>query len=153
MSRPSTKTVAVISAIAVGTAVLGTMWFFSDSHQAARAHDDALARWEARQPAAYSFDYSYCSGMCDSCPLHVTVKNHQVTSALPRRDRCSSPDAPTIEVIFAMEKSDRASESTDSFEIRYDPYWGFPAMVEMRCPEGTSDCGVGYQVTNFRRQR
>ena len=150
--RPSTLTVAVVTAVALGMAVLGAMWFFSDSRAGARAHDDALALWESKEPRAYSFDYRSCSGMCDSCWLHVTVKNGEVTGVVARESRCSShaQHAPSIEDIFAIEKWQRSAEWTDSFEIDYDPVWGFPALVVIRCPYGTADCGSSYEVTHFR---
>ena len=128
------------------------MRVFSGSYAADRAHDRASARWESKEPAAYSFDYDYCSGMCMGCLLRVTVRNGEVTEAVASKGECSTFDtqaAPTIEDIFAMEESDRAAPSTDSFEIEYDPNWGYPASVEIRCPYGTPDCGTGYHVTDF----
>ena len=139
-----------ISAVALGLVIFGALWFFS---AAERAHDDARALWESKEPTAYSFDYSYCSGMCFGCRLRVTVKNGEVIAAVGRDGSgppFDCPGAPTIEDIFAMEKDDRSAGTTDSFEIDYDPSWGFPAYVDIRCPDGWFDCGTTYEVTNFR---
>jgi hypothetical protein len=94
--------------------------------------------------------------MCASCPLRVTVENGEVVAVMGRGGQCSVPDhrsAPTIEDVFAMEEADRSAETTDSFEVHYDPLWGFPASVSIRCPYGTSDCGTSYDVTDFQPQR
>ncbi len=151
-SRPSVLTVAAIVAVALGVAVLGALWLRSPGQVAHRAQDDASALWESKEPAAYSFDYSYCSGMCAGCRLEVTVRNGEVAGVVERDGQCSAVDlqnAPTIEDIFAMEERDRSDSTTDSFEIHHDPDWGFPSSVSIRCPEGTMDCGIGYQVTGF----
>ena len=134
--------------------MLGALWAFSDS-DAERAHDDAWALWASKEPTAYSFDYSYCGGMCSRCWLRVSVTNGGVTDAVGRGGTCSMPDArsaPTTECIFAMVAADRSAEITDSAEVTYDPTWGFPASVSIRCPDGWADCGSRYEVTNFRVQ-
>jgi hypothetical protein len=140
---------AVVLALAL---VLGGLWFSS----AGKAHDDALSLWESKEPAAYSFDFSYCGGMCDYCPTRVTVERGEVVAVEPAEPGgCAGydrHDAPTIEDVFAMEEEGREDEMTDSFEIRYDPTWGFPASVSLSCPEGTADCGTGFGVTNFRAE-
>ena len=129
-------------------------WFVSDAREAERAHDDAMALWNSKEPTAYSFEYGYCSGMCMSCRARVTVENGKVTdTAAVDPAPCSIsglPDAPTIEEVFALEESGRSDGMTDSFEIVYDPTWGFPASVSIRCPEGTGDCGTGFGVSDFR---
>jgi hypothetical protein len=128
---------------------LGAWWLHSDSRAADRAHEHALALWESKEPTAYSFEYSRCGGMCAGCLLQVTVQNGKVIDAVGVEGQCGSRQAPTIEGIFAMEKADRAASTTDSFTIRYDPTWGFPVSVDIRCPRGWSDCGSGYHVRDF----
>ena len=144
-----------VAAVALGAVVLGALWYFSDSQAENRAHDEALALWESREPTAYSFDFSYCNGFCAGCRLEITVENGSVTDAEGWEGECPVVDGkpPTIEGIFALEKYDRSRDMADSFEIRYDPYWGFPALVEIRCPEGLTDCGIGYEVTDFEALR
>jgi len=93
--------------------------------------------------------------MCMDCRVRVTVEHGEVTHAVAvEAARCSTSslltDAPTIEEVFALEESGRSDGMTDSYEIDYDPTWGFPASVELRCPEGTDDCGTGFGVTEFR---
>jgi hypothetical protein len=141
------------AASALGIALLGELWFFSDGQTANRAHDDAVSLWESTEPAAYSFEFTYCGGMCMRCPTLITVEAGEVTEAASVDGECSDYDvrsAPTIEDVFAMEEHHRAAPTTDSFDIRYDPTWGFPAAVDIRCPYGWSDCGSGYEVTAFR---
>jgi hypothetical protein len=58
--------------------------------------------------------------------------------------------APTIEDVFAMGERDRSDARTSSVVIRYDPTWGSPASVSIRCPDGWMDCGTGYRVAHFR---
>jgi hypothetical protein len=139
-----------LSVVLVPALVLGGLRFFS----AEKAHDDALARWKSKEPTAYSFDFSHCSGLCQGCTTRVTVKAGKVISAVGTGPRgCSdfdANDAPTIEDVFDLEKSGRSNDEFDSVEIQYDPTWGFPASVSLRCPEGTADCGTGFSVTNFR---
>ena len=116
--------------------------------------DDRAAQrlWESKEPAAYSFDYAHCSGMCRLCPLHVSVRHGEVTDAVSRVPDCEYAEerAPTIEGVFALESADRHGPHTESCEIAYDRVWGFPASVDIRCPDGWSDCGSGYSVTHFR---
>ena len=144
---------AAIAAFALCIAALGA-WWVVQSRAAQTADDAAWSRWESKAPTAYSFDYSSCSGMCVGCQLHVTVNHGKATDAIARDGLCptSARRAPTIEDIFAMEQRDRSLETTDSFEIRYDPTWGFPVSVSTRCPVGWADCGSIYTITNFRVQ-
>ena len=119
-------------------------------------HDHALALWKSKEPKAYSFEFSYCSGMCEACTVRVTVQGGQVVNAVgtdPAGCSIRPDEVPTIEGVFKIEKDSRSSESTDSFTIRYDPTWGFPASGEFQCPEGWMDCGSGFRVTHFRVER
>lgn len=128
------------------------VWTHLDDWAAARAHGDAQRLWESREPTSYSFDYTACSGMCETCQAHITVTDGEVTDVVGGGG-CRDLDvasAPTIDTIFEMEQQDRAAETTDSFEIRYDPTWGFPASVVLRCPPEWSDCGTSYEVTSFQ---
>ncbi|GAA4700679.1 DUF6174 domain-containing protein [Nocardioides conyzicola] len=138
--------VAAIVAVVVSTHL--------DDWAAARAHGSAQRLWESREPTTYSFDYTACSGMCEPCHAHITVTDGEVTS-VAGGGGCRGLDrdsAPTIDTIFEMEERDRSAEMTDSFEIRYDPTWGFPASVVLHCPPETSDCGTSYEVTGFRER-
>ena len=154
--RLSSRHLTVCGVAVLGLLLLGGLWFFSDTRAAGKAHDDALSLWESQEPTAYSFDYGYCSGMCAGCLVHVTVRSGEVTDAVGTDPAgCalpSSQDPPTIEEVFAMEKSGRSAATTDSFKIDYDPTWGFPASVSLDCAEGASDCGTGYVVTHFRAE-
>ncbi|HXH77667.1 DUF6174 domain-containing protein [Nocardioides sp.] len=142
--RPSAGVVAftAIAVFAILAVVLGLVWFTSDFRE-------ARAVWEDKEPDAYSFDYEYCSGMCASCRVHVTVRNEKVTEAVAKGQcpRRAADGAPTIDDVFDMEASDRLSQD---FYVRYDPEWGFPASVSSTCWGDTDDCGRGYTVTNFQ---
>jgi hypothetical protein len=147
-----TRRRAVVSVgVALCLALLGALWVTSDSWAAQRAHRAAWAKWQSKEPPAYSFDYAYCGGMCANCLLHVSVEHGKVVDAVTREGQCSTSEdnAPTVDDVFAMEKGDRSSGRTASFEIRYDPTWGFPASVSIRCPDGWMDCGKGYSITHF----
>ena len=143
---------SVVYAAAVVLLTVAFVWTHLDDWAAARAHGNAQRLWESREPAAYSFVYQACSGMCGPpCAARITVTRGEVTD-LEGAGECHELDldsAPTIDAMFEMEKRDRAAEMTDSFEIRYDPTWGFPAYVVLRCPPGWSDCGTSYEVTDF----
>jgi hypothetical protein len=126
-------------------------WGFWSADQ---RHDDALARWESKEPTAYSFGFSYCGGFCQGCSTRVTVEAGKVISAVGTGpEGCSdfdADDAPTIEDVFDLEKAGRSNDQFVSSEIHYDPTWGFPASVSLRCPEETDDCGTVFNVKSFR---
>jgi hypothetical protein len=151
LKRPIAQVVAVC-VLAVGALVLGAVWFFSDGRAAGLAHDAAQGLWESKEPTAYSFEFAYCSGLCARCDLRITVRDGEVSDVASTTPDCAGTpqDAPTIDDVLAMESEDRRAETTDSFEIIYDPVWGFPASVDIRCPYGWADCGTGYTVTDFR---
>jgi hypothetical protein len=151
-TRRSSWLIGLAGASVFAVALAAVAWFVWHPAAGDREHDRALARWESRAPAAYSFDWSYCGGMCALCRVRVTVEDGHVTGAVGVEGQCSYEldRAPTIDDVFAMEKADRSAANTDSFEIRYDPTWGFPATVTIRCPPGWMDCGTGYSVTNFQ---
>jgi hypothetical protein len=144
--------VAVVLCLGALGVVGARVWAGSDARTADERDDAARARWESREPTAYSFDYTSCGGMCAYCLVHVTVDRGRVTSARGREGQCPPviDAAPTVEDVFAMEERDRAAETTASYVIRYDPTWGFPASVTIRCPDGWMDCGTGYRVAHFR---
>jgi nitrogen fixation-related uncharacterized protein len=131
---------------------LVALWWSSDSQQADRAQDRARSLWESQEPAAYSFVYGECSGMCAGCRLRITVEHGQVTSAADTSGRCSGygvDDVPTIEGVFTAVEWSRKNLGGRA-EISYDPTWGFPASAQISCPPGASDCGSSYEVTDFQ---
>ncbi len=147
-------TVLGVVTLALCVLGIGVLWiFFSEGGVARRAHREAVSQWERREPAAYSFDFTSCNGMCASCPLHISVADGDVTGVESLGgNRCSAPEpdaAPTIEDVFALEEGWRTARTTVSFEIRYDEAWGFPATGSFFCPDGYSDCGSGFGVSNF----
>ncbi|MEO6510562.1 MAG: DUF6174 domain-containing protein [Nocardioides sp.] len=116
----SWRVVVVVAALALGVGLVGFLWFTAGFRAAGQAHDDAVALWESKEPAAYSFVYGRCGGMCAVCRMRVTVEDGRVTGAVTAEGQCSSStleDAPSIEDVFAMEKSDRGGAMTHSFEI------------------------------------
>lgn len=150
MTRPRSL---VLTAVGVTVAVsLVALWWTSDSQEADRAQDRARSLWESREPAAYSFGYGECSGMCADCPLRVTVEHGKVTSVADTDGRCPGygvDDVPTIEGVFTAVEWSRKNLGGRA-EIFYDPTWGFPASAEISCKPGASDCGSGYEVTDFK---
>jgi hypothetical protein len=136
------------AAAVLAVLMLAAWWYFSDGQQADRAHDAAVAKWESRKPSSYSFDFSYCDGFCAGCRAEITVRDGVARPNVWQGD-CLSVDGrpPKIENIFALEERDRADDFGD-FEIRYDPYWGFPALVSFTCEDQT-DCGRSYEITDF----
>ena len=155
-SRSSTARQLVIAwSIALGVVVVPLLAVAGVRFLSAEgAHDRAVERWESKEPAAYSFNYSYCGGFCQGCTTRVTVKRGEVVSAVPAEPGgCTDftvEDAPTIEDVFDLEKTLRSRDEFVSREIHYDSTWGFPASANFQCPEGTSDCGPGLSVRNFR---
>jgi hypothetical protein len=152
--RPSIGAVIVLVMVGLGLVAFAAFRLLSPSAWADRAHDRAVERWEAHEPVGYSFDFSRCSGMCSRCVLHVTVEGGRVVRAAGDPG-CGSDQvdrAPTIEGVFALEEQDRAGNLADSWEISYDPTWGYPQSVEIRCPDGYSDCGTSSTVTGFEAE-
>ena len=150
---PSNLKVLGAGILALSLVGVGMLWYFSEGRVAERAHDDAVARWEAHEPSAYAFTYSACSGMCAECTLRVPVRNGEAVDVVRNRNGCAGFGAgaahPTVEDVFAMEKAARRYESTDSFEIVYNATFGYPESIEINCPYGWSDCGSGYWITDF----
>lgn len=137
--------------VAACAAALGIVWVAS----AARSEEHRARKlWESKEPAAYSFDYTHCGGMCAYCLLRVSVRNGRVTGVAARDGQCSgSEPAPTVERLFTMLDQERSAPWTDSIEVHYDPDWGFPDSIDVRCPPHTSDCGSSYRVTDFLAER
>lgn len=135
--------------LVVAAVLLAVMWLSWDVLRAIAAHREARATWEAKEPAAYSFDYRYCSGMCAGCVVHVTVEDGEVANAVGRGQctRSDTAEAPTIAEVLDMASATRFSYRS---EVRYDAVWGYPASVSIECGEDTSDCGTGYGVSAFR---
>ncbi|HXH79368.1 hypothetical protein [Nocardioides sp.] len=52
-----------------GVLVVAAWLLLASGAVADRDYDQALARWESQEPAVYSFEYVYCSGMCLYCPV------------------------------------------------------------------------------------
>ena len=147
--RPPTR---IALAVAFGVAVLGVLWFLSDARAARVAHDEALDRWDEREPAAYTFVYGHCSGMCASCPVRITVRDGAVTEAVVSGKGCAQVDeqaAPTIEHVFAVAERHRPGLFGDSSSITYDPHWGFPSHISVTCGPDTADCGSAWSVSDF----
>ena len=150
MNRPRRST---LTGVAVYAALLCLLsWAAYASTADGRAFDRASALWESKEPAAYSFTYFYCSGMCADCLLTVTVTGGEViaTKSPPRCPDVQPVDAPTIEDVFAQVDDDQPLWDSDLVDVAYDGAWGFPDHVEIRCPGETADCGTGYGVGNFR---
>jgi hypothetical protein len=153
MDDGTRSTVKVLGAIALAVCVvgLGILWYFSDGQVAGRAHDEALARWESKEPAAYSFTYRYCGGMCADCPIQVTVRDGVVAEVTRGSDSCwGEPEGLTVEDLFDLESRARSGWFGDASTADYDPTWGFPSSISKTCAEGTSDCGGGWSISDFK---
>ena len=154
MQRRS-RTRAVI-ALAVVVALVGAGWVLAlDVVAAGRAHDRGLSRWEAAEPASYSFVYAECGGMCMECPDLITVRDGVVTDVVGKGDggcgRTNPRHAPTMEDIFVIADEQRPGVLPERITttITYDEEWGFPTSIDIDCPEGYLDCGGGWWVTDF----
>ena len=113
---------------------------------------EARERWDEREPAAYTYVYGHCSGMCASCPVQITVRDGEVTGATVDDPGCSAPEldfAPTVEDLFAIAGDHQPWPFSDRTEIDYDPFWGFPRYISTTCGEDTSDCGEGWSAHDF----
>ncbi len=153
--RGSARQLAIVWSIVLGAVLVPLLVLTGANHfSAGAAQDRAKARWETHEPAAYSFDFSYCGGFCQGCTTRVTVEGGEVVSAVAAEPGgCTDygvQDAPTVEDVFDRVAVLREDDLYVSEEIRYDPTWGFPASASFECPEGTSDCGTGLSVKNFR---
>jgi hypothetical protein len=138
-------------AVLLGLVVVafGALWFV---HGLSADRRDAQARWEEREPAAYSFSYGYCGGMCANCPVRLTVRDGEVTEATVDNPDCSAPAlayAPTIEDLFEIAEDHQPWPIGGSTSISYDDHWGFPTSIRFTCDEGVSDCGGGWSVSDF----
>jgi hypothetical protein len=148
--RAHLHALAVVAAVlcAIG---LGVLWHTSDGQVAARAHDAALATWQSKEPAAYSFTYRHCGGMCGDCPIRVTVRDGTVADATRGPDICSGdPEGVTVEELFEIESRARSGWfDNSSAKASYDPEWGFPTFIRTTCDPGWSDCGSSWSVSDF----
>ena len=136
-------------ALVLVAAGLGPVWYFSDAQVAARAHGEAIERWEAMEPTAYRFEFSYCSGMCAPCPRTITVTKGEVTGVEVRGRDCphDKDGAPTIEDVLAL--ADRMRSDGGTGGIEYNHYWGYPESADFLCSPAAADCGEGFTVTSF----
>ena len=154
MSRGDLKAVGWIVVVVCVATVVGAYFLLAPGPAAARAHGEALDRWTAREPSSYSFTYSYCSGMCVSCPVRVTVRDGEVVEAVSTEpeSRCGPrhlDSAFTIEDFFALAEEHRPGMFGDVVSISYDPVWGFPSYIDITCRDRSSDCGSGWDVGDF----
>jgi hypothetical protein len=142
----------VVIVVLAGAGLLSHRWLTADTRAADDAHDKALALWHSKEPPSYSFDYSYCSGMCMGCHLRITVEHGAVRWAHIRLGQCLTralQHAPTIDDLFTWEERMRSAPGAGKATVLYDPTWGFPASVDVGCDPAAADCGVGFDVTNF----
>ena len=140
-SRP----VVLLALVAV---VVSGAWFVRGLSAERR---DARARWEEREPTAYSFTYGYCGGMCASCPERITVRDGRVVDAVAQEPDCGDPDpahALTIEDLFEIAE-DHQPRPFGRTSVSYDDRWGFPSAISFTCGEGVTDCGGGWSVRDF----
>jgi hypothetical protein len=151
MSRGDLKAVGWTVAVIAVIALVAAVFLFSPGRAAARAHGAGLERWAEREPTAYAFDYSSCSGMCAGCTMHVTVRDGEVVDT-DRGRGCGRSDAagPSIEDLFRSAEDARPSLfGGDQVVISYDPAWGFPSSVVVTCGDHSADCGSSWSVSHF----
>ncbi|MFC0221052.1 DUF6174 domain-containing protein [Nocardioides zeicaulis] len=126
---------------------------FSPGLEARRAHHHAHALWEAREPAAYSFDYHECHGMCGDCRVRVTVRDGDVVEVATRPRSCgayTTDTAPTIEGMFAIAADHHSTAGIDDVvDVSYDSLLGYPQHVSAICGFEASDCGSGWSISDF----
>jgi hypothetical protein len=148
MRTPRRSRLVVLIGLVV--VAVGGLWFV---HGLSSERREAQALWEQREPAAYSFVYGYCGGMCANCPVAITVRDGAAIEVTVDNPECSAPDpahAPTVEDLFVIAADHQPWPFDDSTTISYDGQWGFPTTISFTCEEGVSDCGGGWSVTDFQ---
>ncbi|MCF6376552.1 DUF6174 domain-containing protein [Nocardioides KLBMP 9356] len=150
LTRGDLKTLARVLPAGLAIALVVAFFLLAPGPVGARAHGAAVDRWAEHEPTAYSFDTSYCSGMCAECTTHVTVRDGEVVGTTRSRGCGPSRDAgPTIDDMLDLADQMRPRLFGAHVTITYDGYWGFPASITETCGEGYSDCGSGWSVRNF----
>jgi hypothetical protein len=154
MTADSRRDLKVAGALLAACSVVGLLvWlvWFSAWGQSRRELDHARELWESREPSSYAFDYFHCGGMCAYCPVHVTVTSGVVVDAVRTGEACDGgevDDAPTIDDLLDLAGQHGPAPFRDA-STSYDAEWGFPLVVQERCPPGTMDCGSSWSVSHF----
>lgn len=121
-------------------------------------NDDSLeaarAKWQANQPAAYSFALEracVCNG--PTVPIVIEVRN-QVVVSRTYQDSGNPLEAefassfPRVEGLFdIIEKASR--DKVFSWTAEFDNTFGFPQTIEINPSPATADDDIMYFVTDF----
>ena len=82
LHRPTRSALVVAGLFVLALGLLAAHWLGFLFGHGDRADRAAHRLWDSKEPAAYSFDYAACSGMCQLCPVHVTVRDGSVAEAV-----------------------------------------------------------------------
>lgn len=106
--------------------------------------DFAHAQWLAFHPSSYSFDLSIAAFARIPGPIHITVANGQMTSAVDASRTPIQFPTITIDTIWARILSARQNGTLNSAEFTMA---GVPTDADMG--SWANDGGVHYTIRNF----
>lgn len=121
--------------------------------------DRARDKWNAHAPPEYTFEFRQ-SCFCQielGFWNEVHVRNDSVVSVTPLQPMppgttSSLPPSawPTVPRLFDIIEGSVHSDATADVDATYDPDFGYPRTIEVRCPGDYLDCGAVYTARNLR---
>jgi hypothetical protein len=120
--------------------------------------DRARDRWASKALKEYTFEtrvFCFCEPAI-SIWTEVHVVNDSVTSATPLAALPASYTAApisawrTVSKLFGVVESSASSNFTRDIAVTYDDEFGYPRMIDVRCHDNITDCGVTYEARNLR---
>src|SRR5512134_2578390 len=142
------------------TALSGCADPFSPGEALALA--EAEARWQAARPSAYSFELRISCVLCsNSLQVFTTleIRADTVAAATPIDPPAQLPTVPlrewlTVPQLFArlheIANSANAGGRVEDVSASYDPHYGYPIRISVRCSGNITDCGELTEARNLQ---
>ena len=141
------------------TALSGCADPFSPSEALALA--EAEARWQAARPSAYSYELRIGCFCSNALPVFTTleIRADTVAAATPIDPPAYLPTVPlrerlTVPQLFARlhEIANRANAGSwvEDVSASYDPHYGYPIRISVRCSGNITDCGELTEARNLQ---
>ncbi len=108
-------------------------------------------KWENSGIDSYTMDFSIICFCIYRVPFGVSVKRNKVVAFTGNEDYCDIDCVMTIDQIF-LEIQQLLERNPYSFEITYDPVYGFPAKSYFDLDRNLADEEIGYTIENFKVQ-
>lgn len=116
--------------------------------------------WNAHRPSEYIYEFRetcFCTPQL-TVWNEVRVRGDSVVSVtridpLPAGFTEASLPAnnwPTVPWLFNLIDATGRADGVADVSATYDPDFGYPRTIDVRCPAGYLDCGASYQARNLR---